>query len=150
MITRRVRIQLLVFALVAVLGMVFAGARYAGLGKLAPWYDAGYVVSADFSDSGGIFDGAQVTYRGVAVGQVEDLVLDSGSTGVTLRLRLKPGTKIPTPVKAVVGNRSAIGEQYVDLQPEHKGAPYLAAQATIPREMTQIPIPPTQLVVNLD
>lgn len=150
MITRRVRIQLFVFGVIAVIGMVVTGARYAGLGKLAPWHDPGYVVSADFRDSGGIFTGAQVTYRGVSIGQVEKLVLDDGSSGVTVRLRLKPGTKIPTPVKAVIGNRSAIGEQYVDLQPEHAGAPYLSKNATIPREMTQIPIPPTQLVVNLD
>jgi phospholipid/cholesterol/gamma-HCH transport system substrate-binding protein len=150
MITRRVRIQLFAFGLIAVLGMVFAGARYAGLGKLAPWYDPGYLVSADFSDSGGIFQGAQVTYRGVNIGQVEKLVLDDGSSGVTLKLRLKPGTLIPTPVRAVIGNRSAIGEQYVDLQPEHQGAPFLAKNGAIPRDMTAIPIPPTQLVVNLD
>ncbi|MFN2539296.1 MAG: MCE family protein, partial [Mycobacteriales bacterium] len=150
MISRRVRIQLAVFGLIAVLGILFAGGRYAGLGKFAPGYDPGYLVSADFSDSGGIFQGAEVTYRGVPVGKVEKLVLDEGSSGVTLKLRLKPGTKIPTPVKAVVGNRSAIGEQYVDLQPERRGAPYLAKNATIPRSMTAIPIPPTQLVVNLD
>jgi phospholipid/cholesterol/gamma-HCH transport system substrate-binding protein len=77
-------------------------------------------------------------------------VLNDGSTGVTVKLRLRPGTKIPTPVKAAIGNRSAIGEQFVDLQPEHAGAPYLAENETIPRDMTQIPIPPTQLVVNLD
>ena len=150
MITRRIRIQLGVFGLVALLGVLFTGGRYAGLGKLTPWYDAGYLVSADFSDSGGIFQGAQVTYRGVNIGQVEKLVLDDGSSGVTLKLRLKPGTKVPTPVRAVIGNRSAIGEQYVDLQPEHAGAPYLAANGAIPRDMTAIPIPPTQLVVNLD
>jgi phospholipid/cholesterol/gamma-HCH transport system substrate-binding protein len=150
-ITRRVRIQLAVFGLVALAGIIFAGGRYAGLGRYAPGYDPGYVVSADFTDSGGIFEGAQVTYRGVAVGKVEKLVLDQGSTGVTVKLRLKPGTKVPTPVKAVIGNRSAIGEQYVDLQPEHQGEPYLATKgATIPKDMTQIPIPPTQLVVNLD
>jgi phospholipid/cholesterol/gamma-HCH transport system substrate-binding protein len=149
-ITRRVRIQLAIFGLVAVIGIVFAGGRYAGLGRLVPGYDAGYLISADFSDSGGIFTGAEVTYRGVSIGKVEKLVLDRGSSGVTVQLRIKPGTKVPTPVKAVVANRSAIGEQFVDLQPQHAGAPYLASGATIPRTMTQIPIPPTQLVVNLD
>jgi phospholipid/cholesterol/gamma-HCH transport system substrate-binding protein len=151
MITRKVRIQLAVFGLVAILGILFAGGRYAGLGRLAPGYDPGYLVSADFSDSGGIFTGAEVTYRGVPVGKVEKLVLDDGSSGVTVKLRLKPGTEVPTPVRAVVGNRSAIGEQFVDLQPEHAGAPYLATKgAIIPRDKTAIPLPPTQLVVNLD
>ena len=86
MITRKVRIQLAVFGLVAILGILFAGGRYAGLGRLAPGYDPGYLVSADFSDSGGIFTGAEVTYRGVSVGKVEKLVLDDGSSGLT-RLR---------------------------------------------------------------
>ena len=148
MITRKVRIQLVVFFVVAIVGMVFAGGRYAGIHL--PGYDKGYLVQADFADSGGIFEGAQVTYNGVSVGTVERLKLDSASSGVTVVLRLKPGTKVPTPVRAVVGNRSAIGEQYVDLEPTKQGSPYLAKGATIPRDMTALPIPPTQLVVNLD
>lgn len=148
MITRKVRIQLAVFVVIAVVGMVFAGSRYAGIHL--PGYDKGYLVKADFADSGGIFKGAQVTYDGVSVGTVEKLTLDPGSSGVTLSLRLKPGTKVPDTLKAVVGNRSAIGEQYVDLEPSRQGAPYLAAGDTIKREDTALPIPPTQLVVNLD
>jgi phospholipid/cholesterol/gamma-HCH transport system substrate-binding protein len=147
-ITRKVKVQLVVFLVVAIVGMVFAGGRYAGIHL--PGHDNGYLDKADFADSGGIFQGAQVTYTGVSVGTVEKLDLDSASSGDTLSLRLKPGTKVPTPVKAVIGNRSAIGEQYVDLEPTKQGAPYLAKGATIPRDMTALPIPPTQLVVNLD
>ncbi len=159
MITRRVRIQLLVFGLVAVLGIVYAGGKYAGLGKLLPGYDPGYLVSADFEDSGGIFSGAEVTYRGVPVGKVEKLVLDDGSTGVTLKLRLKPGTKVPkSDLKAAVANRSAIGEQYVNLDPcsveatasSCEKGPFLKGGDTIDRANTTIPIPPKQLIVNLD
>ena len=148
MITRQTRLQLLVFGIVAVLGLVFAGGRYAGLGRLVPGYDKGYLVSADFSDSGGIFEGAEVTYRGVPVGKVEKLSLRPD--GVRVGLRLKPGSKVPSPAKAVVGNRSAIGEQYVDLLPQQEGRPYLAGGDVIPVSMTTIPIQPTQLVVNLD
>ena len=35
----------------------------------------GYVVTADFAESGGIFTNAEVTYRGVAVGRVDRLRL---------------------------------------------------------------------------
>lgn len=159
MITRKVRIQLVVFGVIAVLGLAFAGGRYAGLGKLVPGYDPGYLVSADFPDSGGIFKGAEVTYRGVPVGKVEQLVLDPGSSGVTLKLRLKPGSKVPSgALKAQVANRSAIGEQYVNLDPCTDAAsaasctagPYLKAGDRIERAATSIPIPPQQLVVNLD
>ena len=149
MITRRVRIQLAVFFVVAVVGMVFAGGRYAGL-HVPGTYDNGFLVSADFADSGGIFQGAQVTYNGVPVGTVEKLVLDRASSGVTVRMRLKPGTKVPNDLKAVVGNRSAIGEQYVDLEPTRQGQPFLKGGDTIARDHTALPIQPTQLVVNLD
>jgi phospholipid/cholesterol/gamma-HCH transport system substrate-binding protein len=63
---------------------------------------------------------------------------------------LRPGTEIPKDVKAFVGNRSAVGEQYVDLQPQTDDGPYLRSGDVIDRDHTGIPIPPTQLLVNLD
>lgn len=147
MITRQTKFQLLVFGLIAVMGLSYTGLRYAGLGRY--FVDQGYLVSADFVDSGGIFKGAEVTYRGVPTGKVEELELTED--GVRVVLRLEPGTRVPASVKAVVGNRSAVGEQYVDLQPTRDGAPYLAEQgAVIPQSMTEIPIAPTTLLVNLD
>jgi phospholipid/cholesterol/gamma-HCH transport system substrate-binding protein len=145
-ITRQTKLQLLVFLLISAAGLSYTGIRYAGLGKY--FLDQGYVVSAEFVDSGGIFQGAEVTYRGVPTGKVEDLDLVEG--GVKVDLRLRPGTKVPADVRAVVGNRSAVGEQYVDLQPASDGEPYLDAGDLIPQSRTAIPISPTQLVTNLD
>ena len=146
MITRQTKAQLLVFLLISVVGLSYTGIRYAGLGKY--FLDDGYVVSADFVDSGGIFKGAEVTYRGVPTGKVEELELIDG--GVRVDLRLEPGTEVPADTRAVVGNRSAVGEQYVDLQPERDGAPFLEAGDVIDSSRTSIPISPTQLVTNLD
>jgi len=148
MITRTTKLQLLAFLVVALLGLTFTGARYANLGRFVPGYDPGFLVSADFHDSGGVFIGSQVTERGVAVGQVEDLTLLPD--GVRVVMRLKPGSKVQAPAKAAVGNRSAIGEQFVDLQPQNDGDAYLKAGDVIPMTDTSIPIQPTQLVVNLD
>ena len=97
MITRQTKLQLLVFLLISVVGLTYTGVRYAGLGRF--FVDQGYVVSADFVDSGGIFDGAEVTYRGVPAGKVEELELIDG--GVQVDLRLRPGTKIPSDVRAL-------------------------------------------------
>lgn len=146
MITRQTRLQLLVFLLISLAGLSYTGVRYAGLGRF--FLDQGYVVSADFTDSGGIFQGAEVTYRGVPTGKVEKLDLIDG--GVRVALRLRPGTEVPTDTRAVVANRSAVGEQYVDLQPPRDGKPFMAAGDRIPVGRTAIPISPTQLVVNLD
>ncbi len=146
MITRQTKVQLLVFLLISAVGLSYTGIRYAGLGKY--FLDQGYVVSAEFVDSGGIFKGAEVTYRGVPTGKVTDLDLVEG--GVKVDMRLRPGTEVPDDVRAVVANRSAVGEQYVDLQPERGGEPFLAPGDVIPMSKTDIPISPTQLVTNLD
>jgi phospholipid/cholesterol/gamma-HCH transport system substrate-binding protein len=145
-ISRQTKLQLLVFGLISLLGLSFTGVRYAGLGKY--FQDQGYVVSADFVDSGGIFEGAEVTNRGVPQGKVVSMTLRPD--GVRVGLRMKPGTKIPKDVKAFVGNRSAVGEQYVDLQPQSDDGPYLGGGDVIDRTRTGIPIAPTQLLVNLD
>lgn len=146
MITRQTKMQLLVFLIVSVVGLSYTAVRYAGLGKF--FLDDGYVVAAQFEDSGGIFEGAEVTYRGVPAGTVEDLELIDD--GVQVNLRLREGTQVPDELRAVVANRSAVGEQYVDLQPSRSGAPYLGPGDVIPMSKTDIPITPTQLVKNLD
>ena len=146
MITRTTKLQLLVFGIISILGLSYTGVQYAGLGRF--FQDQGYVVSADFADSGGIFKGAEVTYRGVTSGKV--VSLDLRPNGVRVGLRLRPGTQVPDDVAAQVGNRSAVGEQYVDLQPRRDGGPFLSPGAVISVANTSIPIQPTQLLVNLD
>jgi phospholipid/cholesterol/gamma-HCH transport system substrate-binding protein len=117
-IRRGVKIQLGAFAAITALGVSYVGATYAGLDG---WLDDGYTVRAEFTDSGGIFSGAEVTYRGVTVGRVGTLRL-SGD-GVAVDLRVTEGGRIPADTVAVVANRSAVGEQYVDLQPRSAGGP---------------------------
>ena len=91
MITRTVRLQLAAFALLSVTLVAILSASYVGLtDKIA---GGSYVVSADLAQSGGIFVGAEVTYRGVTVGKVEALRL-SGD-GVAVDARLDRGTEIP-------------------------------------------------------
>ncbi len=146
MITRQTWLQLLAFAVISVVGVTYTGLTYAGLGKY--FVDTGYLVSADFSESGGIFEAAEVTYRGVPVGTVETLELID--EGVRVTMRLQPGTEVPDDARALVANRSAVGEQYVDLQPQRSGGPFLEAGDVIPNERTDTPISPTELIVNLD
>ena len=69
MIARQTKLQLIAFATIAVLGMAVLGFKYVGLDRVL--LGTGYTVSADFTDSGGIFTNAEVTYRGVTVGRVE-------------------------------------------------------------------------------
>jgi phospholipid/cholesterol/gamma-HCH transport system substrate-binding protein len=146
-ITRLTKIQLLIFAIVTVIGGAFVGGRYAQLDRLV--VDRSFPITARFSDSGGIFAGAQVTYRGIAVGTVKKLQFDNGGVKATLDIE-DNAPKIPTDVMAIVANKSAIGEQYVDLQPQSASAPYLAAGSTIPLGRTRIPIDTTTLLVDVN
>lgn len=147
MITRAVKAQLLAFATITAVGVSYVGATYTGL--VDSVLGRGYTVRADFADSGGVFPGAEVTYRGVPVGRVGDLRL-TGS-GVSVALRIEDGApRIPADTLAVVANRSAVGEQYVDLQPRRSDGPYLRDGSPIPRSRTRTPLPVTDLVLSLD
>jgi phospholipid/cholesterol/gamma-HCH transport system substrate-binding protein len=146
MLTRRVRIQVLVFIVVALSTVAYVGASYAGLGRLLG--RGGFVVHLELSDGGGIFTNGEVTYRGVAVGRVGELRLTD--TGMEADLLIdSDAPPIPVNLRAVVANRSAIGEQYVDLQPRTENGPFLADGAVIPRESTTIPLPVSTVLSNL-
>ena len=146
MITRRTRIQLLVFVVITLLGVSYVGARYARLDRLV--LDDHYTVVAHFAESGGIFSGGEVSYRGVQVGEVGDLRLTDD--GVDVALDIDNGyDDIPADALAVVGNRSAVGEQYVELQPQTDAAPYLRDGSEIAQDDTSTPIPTQQLLGDI-
>ncbi|MEV5839954.1 MlaD family protein [Nocardia sp. NPDC052112] len=143
--TRLVRYQLVAFALIAVLGVVFVGAKYVRLDHMLGIGE--YKVKVEAKQTGGIYKGAEVTYRGVPVGRVGNLELTD--TGVAISLVLDSGApKIPESARAVIANRSAIGEQYVDLQPDSDKGPYLRDGSVIASATT--PISVEQLVQSVD
>jgi phospholipid/cholesterol/gamma-HCH transport system substrate-binding protein len=113
-ITRRTKVQLLAFAIITLLGVTFVGARYAQLDRLI--IDQSYTVVAHYPQSGGIFAGGEVTYRGTGVGEVTKLELTEEGVDVYLEID-NEWDEIPADTRALVGNRSALGEQYVELQP---------------------------------
>jgi phospholipid/cholesterol/gamma-HCH transport system substrate-binding protein len=117
-ITRTVRAQLLAFATVTAVGVSYVGTEYTGLADAL--LDRGYTVRAQFTGSGGIFSGAEVTYRGVPVGRVGAMRLTGDGVSVALEID-DEAPRIPADTLAVVANRSAVGEQYVDLQPRRGG-----------------------------
>ena len=146
MITRRTKIQLLVFVLITLIGVTFVGAHYAKLDRF--FLDKNYTVAAHFKESGGIFTGAEVSYRGVSVGKVAGMTLTDKGVDVELSIE-KNYEDIPKDTKAVVANRSAVGEQFVDLQPQTKAKPYLVDGSDIPTDMTETPIETTKLLSDI-
>lgn len=145
--SKLVRGQLIAFLIITILGVTYTGVRYVGLDRY--FGAAGYTVQMQLQDSGGIFDNAEVTYRGVAVGRVGQLALTS--TGVAVPLILNDGgPSIPQDLKAVVANRSAVGEQYVDLRPNTDKGPFLQDGSMIPVDRTAIPVSTEELLVTVN
>lgn len=144
--TRGTRIRLLVFLLVGGLAVVNAGARYAGLSL--PFSSPSYTVSVHLKESGGLFERGEVTYRGFTVGRVERL--DFRTDGVVARLAIKDRWRIPSDLVAEVHNRSAVGEQYLDLVPRTEAGPYLTDGATIEADRTTTPVHDQDLIVATD
>lgn len=147
MITRRTKIQLMIFALITLLGVSFVGAKYAQLNRL--FYKTSYTVVAHFQDSGGMYAGGMVSYRGVRVGQVGKLVLTKQGVDAYLDIDNGWDNKIPSDALAVVGNRSAVGEQYVDLQPLTDNGPFLHNGSQIAQADTRTPLPTQKLLGDI-
>jgi phospholipid/cholesterol/gamma-HCH transport system substrate-binding protein len=154
MLSRASRTRVAAFVVVALLGVSYTGARYAGLDRFLDGGDL--VVRLELADAGGVFSNAEVTYRGVAVGRVGPLRLD-GRSGVTADLVIDADAPpIPSDVLAVVANRSAVGEQYVDLRPRSVDGPVpadgsvLVDGSVVRREDTRLPLPVDQVLTHLD
>lgn len=148
MLTLGTRLKNLAFLVIGVLVIGYIGIRYADLGRYAGLRGY-YVVTMDLPETGGLFPGSDVTYRGVSVGRVG--ALDLTDTGVRARLHIDDSApKIPADLRAVVANLSAVGEEYVDLRPATGDGPYLAAGDRIPSTATQVPPPVTDLLTNVD
>lgn len=148
-LSRGIILQLIAFAVITVVGVAIVSVNYIGIGRGLLGRE--YVAYVDLTDSGGVFTNAEVTYRGVPVGRVGPIELTDD--GIRVKLNLRRGERIPREgTKAVVANRSAVGEQYIDLVPERKGGPFLdeGEPYTIPRERTTLPVSTAELLRNVD
>ncbi|MFC0447795.1 MlaD family protein [Rhodococcus jostii] len=140
-----VRWQLIGFVLVALAGLVYVGANYVRLDNLLGFGE--YTVNLELETSGGVFTNAEVTYRGVPVGRVGNMYLTADGVVVELKIE-KNAPDVPASAKAVVANRSAIGEQYVDLRPDTDRGPFLANGSRIAAADAETPVPVEELLAS--
>ncbi len=146
MTSRTTRIQLIAFALVTVLAVGYGAVNFFHVGTVvAPSFE----VKAQFKSSGGIYERADVDLLGTRVGSVREIVPGPG-TGTTVVIALDHGVKIPKDVRAAIGNKSAIGEQFVELTPQTAGDPYLSSGDVIPLARTSVPIDVAVLLSDLE
>ncbi|MDH6577244.1 MlaD family protein [Kitasatospora sp. MAP5-34] len=148
MLTLGTRLKNLAFLVIAVLVLGYLGIRYADLGRYVGLRGY-YVVRVELPEAGGLFEHANVTYRGVSVGRVGPIRLTG--QGVEAELRISDSApRIPARLKAVVADLSAVGEEYLDLRPTTDAPPYLADSSTVAQQDTSTPPPVTNLLSSVD
>jgi phospholipid/cholesterol/gamma-HCH transport system substrate-binding protein len=140
------RVQLLAFAIITVVAVTYGSARFF---NLADVLNPPYEVEAQFSASGGIYPRADVDLLGTRVGSVREIRPGPGS-GTTVVLAIDAGVRIPSDVDVSIGNKSAIGEQYVELEPRSPGGPRLQDGDVIEMSRTVVPIDVSTLLKDLD
>src|SRR3954454_7357791 len=147
MLTKRIRLQLIAFAVIAVVAVVYALFRFTDIGRV--FGSDGYTVKMNLKESGGIFTNAEVTYRGYNVGRVGEIHLTHDGIQVDLNIE-QDAPRIPSDLDAVVANRSAVGEQYVDLRPREDKGPYLSGASVISADRTVTPVSTDAVLRDLD
>ncbi|MGW5439811.1 MCE family protein [Nocardia asteroides] len=135
-LTRFVRVQLAIFAVLTVIGLAVMSATYLqlpamlGIGR--------YAVTVQLAATGGLYPTANVSYRGQNIGKVEAVRLTTA--GVEADLSIDSDYKVPADSSAWVRSVSAIGEQYVDLVPSEQPADgNLRDGSVIPEQRTHLP-----------
>ena len=137
MLTRFIRIQLVIFAVLSIIGVTVMAFTYIqvptllGIGRVT--------VKLELPSSGGLYRFSNVTYRGLEVGKVTGVELTSDGALATMSIATSP--KIPADLQAEVRSISAVGEQYVELLPRTDAGPYLQNGAVITAANVTIPQP---------
>jgi phospholipid/cholesterol/gamma-HCH transport system substrate-binding protein len=111
MLTFMTKTKVVIFVVIALCTTTFLAVHYVGLDR----YYGGYEVTVDMPEAGGLFENSEVTYRGVPVGRVQSLEADQDGARAVLRIK-RGSPAMSADVQARVVDRSAIGEQYLDLR----------------------------------
>ncbi|WP_194166712.1 MCE family protein [Mycolicibacterium sp. P9-22] len=111
MLTRMIKTQLLIFVALTVVALVVLSLgylrlpTYAGIGM--------YRMYANLPNSAGLYETANVTFRGTTVGKV--LAVEPTEQGARVTMDIDDNTKLPVDTVANVHSVSAVGEQFLDL-----------------------------------
>src|SRR5689334_21859223 len=111
MLTRFIRIQLLLFTILTIVALLVLGIYYLRLPSVVGIGQ--YHLSAELPRSGGLYATANVTYRGTQIGKVTSV--EPTEHGARATMRIDSDIKIPADASANVHSVSAIGEQYLDI-----------------------------------
>lgn len=144
--SRLVRVQLIVFAVIAVLAVGYGSFAYAGLQRFTGI--GTYTITVELADGSGLYKNALVTYRGVDVGVVTGV--DLRPDGALALLQVKSAFKIPDSARASVRSVSAAGEQFIDLVPEGAGDGDLHDGSRIVQDRSIMPVAASEVIKKVN
>ncbi len=143
---RGIKIRLIAFAILSSLGMVYIGASYLGFVDQA--LGRGYTVHVVLPESGGLYEGSEVTYRGVKIGKVANM--DVRGDGLRVDVALEEGSRVPADSPVYVHNLSVVGEQYISFEPGSRKGPILRDGDTVHGTKDSLPLGEDVLLQDLD
>jgi phospholipid/cholesterol/gamma-HCH transport system substrate-binding protein len=133
-VTRSMKLQLIAFVVISLAVTTYLGAKYVGINLTGSGYD----VTVTLPDAAGAFKNGEVTYRGVPVGRIKEL--EATGTSAEVHVHIDGGAPpIPGDVTVHVSNRSAIGEQFLDLRGGSADGPRLSHGDRIVGDAASLP-----------
>ncbi|MBI5336498.1 phospholipid/cholesterol/gamma-HCH transport system substrate-binding protein [Mycobacterium sp. BK558] len=144
MLTRFIKIQLIIFTILTVAAVAVLGLYYLRLPSLAGVGQ--YTLYAQLPRSGGLYATGNVTYRGTQIGKVTEV--EPTENGARATMSISNDYKIPVDVTAAVHSVSAIGEQYLDLVPAADTKQYLSPGQTITKSTVPAEVGPALDAAN--
>lgn len=143
--TRGIRLRIIAFVVLSAVGITYVAASYLGIVDRVTGRDI--TVTATLPESGGLFEGSEVTYRGVKIGNVSKM--DPTEDGIKLELTLDHDTELPTDSTMAVHNLSAVGEQYLDFLPPDEDPPYAKDGTVFAGDESSLPVDEGDLLVDM-
>jgi phospholipid/cholesterol/gamma-HCH transport system substrate-binding protein len=142
---RGIQVRLIAFVILSAVGMVYVGASY--LGIVDQVLGRGYTVHVLLPQSGGVFEGSEVAYRGVKIGKVSKMTVNG--EGLRVDAELYEDARVPRNSPVVVNNLSAVGEQYLSFEPVSKAGPMLRDGDTVRGTEDSLPLGEDVLMEDL-
>jgi phospholipid/cholesterol/gamma-HCH transport system substrate-binding protein len=143
-LTRLIKRQLSLFAILTVIALVALGWYYLHIPSLVGIGQ--YNLKADLPASGGLYPTANVTYRGITIGKVT--AVKPRENGAQATMSIDSHYKIPIDASANVHSVSAIGEQYLDLVSEGNPGKFFSPGHTITKSSVPSEIGPALDAAN--
>jgi phospholipid/cholesterol/gamma-HCH transport system substrate-binding protein len=143
--SRNVRMRLFAFVVLSAVGITYVTATYLGLVDRVTGRNI--TVTADLPGSGGLFEGSEVTYRGVKIGKVTKM--DPTDDGIRVEMDLRHDVELPTDSSVSVHNLSAVGEQYLDFAPPDEEPPYAEDGTVFKGDESSLPVDEGDLLVDM-